>query len=137
MHLSAFISVVNLIIALAILALLYKKGLKTQDELKRELMKMDEKAELKDITMLKKCLAVLTLTIFGFFSHQALHLESSAVALAGGFLLLLIAARDHSFTEKMLEKVEWATIFFFRRSLHCGWRFDRDGYHRSHCGNRA
>ena len=76
-------------------------------------MKMDEKAELKDITMLKKCLAVLTLTILGFFSHQALHLESSAVALAGGFLLLLIASRDHMFTEKMLDKVEWATIFFF------------------------
>ncbi len=109
----AFIAFVNLIVAIAILSLLYKKGLKTQDELKRELMKMDEKAELKDIPMLKKCLAVLTLTILGFFSHQALHLESSAVALAGGFLLLLVAARDHSFTEKMLEKVEWATIFFF------------------------
>ncbi len=109
----AFISVVNLVIVLAILAMLYKKCLKTQDELKQDLMKMDEKAELKDITMLKKCLAVLTLTILGFFSHQALHLESSAVALAGGFLLLLIASRDHSFTEKMLDKVEWATIFFF------------------------
>jgi Na+/H+ antiporter NhaD/arsenite permease-like protein len=92
---------------------LYKKGFKTQDSLKRELMKMDEKAELKDITLLKKCLAVLTLTILGFFGHQALHLESSAVALAGGFLLLLIASRDHTFTEKMLDKVEWATIFFF------------------------
>lgn len=109
----AFISVVNLVIVLAILAMLYKKCLKTQDELKQDLMKMDEKAELKDITMLKKCLAVLTLTILGFFSHQALHLESSAVALAGGFLLLLIASRDHTFTEKMLDKVEWATIFFF------------------------
>lgn len=109
----AFISVVNLVIVLAILAMLYKKCLKTQDELKQDLMKMDEKAELKDITMLKKCLAVLTLTILGFFSHQALHLESSAVALAGGFLLLLIASRDHMFTEKMLDKVEWATIFFF------------------------
>ena len=109
----AFISVVNLVIVLAILATLYKKCLKTQDELKQDLMKMDEKAELKDITMLKKCLAVLTLTILGFFSHQALHLESSAVALAGGFLLLLIASRDHTFTEKMLDKVEWATIFFF------------------------
>lgn len=109
----AFISVVNLVIVLAILAMFYKKCLKTQDELKQDLMKMDEKAELKDITMLKKCLAVLTLTILGFFSHQALHLESSAVALAGGFLLLLIASRDHMFTEKMLDKVEWATIFFF------------------------
>lgn len=109
----AFISVVNLVIVLAILAVLYKKGLQTQEELKRELMQMDEKASLTDIPMLKKCLAVLALTILGFFSHQALHLESSAVALAGGFLLLLVAARDHSFTEKMLEKVEWATIFFF------------------------
>lgn len=109
----AFISFVNLVIVLAILAVIYKKGLQTQEELKRELMQMDEKASLTDIPMLKKCLAILALTILGFFSHQALHLESSAVALAGGFLLLLVAARDHSFTEKMLEKVEWATIFFF------------------------
>lgn len=109
----AFISCVNLVIAIAILTLLYKKGLNTQEELKRELMKMDEKAELKDIPMLKKCLTVLTLTILGFFGHQALHLESSAVAFAGGFLLLLVASRDHTFTEKMLDKVEWATIFFF------------------------
>ena len=42
----AFISVVNLVIVLAILAMLYKKCLKTQDELKQDLMKMDEKAEL-------------------------------------------------------------------------------------------
>ena len=109
----AFISCVNLVIAIAILTLLYKKGLNTQEELKRELMKMDEKEELKDIQMLKKCLTVLTLTILGFFGHQALHLESSAVAFAGGFLLLLVASRDHTFTEKMLDKVEWATIFFF------------------------
>jgi LPXTG-motif cell wall-anchored protein len=43
----AFIAFVNLIIAIAILTFLYKKGFKTQDSLKRELMKMDEKAELK------------------------------------------------------------------------------------------
>lgn len=109
----AFISLVNLIIVIAILAVLYKKGLRTEDSLKEELMKLDEKAELTDTPMLKKCLAVLALTILGFFSHQALHLESSAVALAGAFLLLLIAGRNHAFTEKMLEKVEWATIFFF------------------------
>ncbi len=109
----AFISCVNLVIVLTILIMFYKKGLQTQDELKQELMQMDEKTELKDIPMLKKCLSVLALTILGFFSHQAFHLESSAVALAGGFLLLLIASRDHSFTEKMLDKVEWATIFFF------------------------
>lgn len=109
----AFISLVNLVIVIAILAVLYKKGLRTKDSLKEELMKLDEKAELTDMTMLKKCLVVLALTILGFFSHQALHLESSAVALAGAFLLLLVAGGNHSFTEKMLEKVEWATIFFF------------------------
>ncbi|MFA6851160.1 MAG: sodium:proton antiporter, partial [Selenomonadaceae bacterium] len=63
--------------------------------------------------LLVKCLTVLGLTILFFFLHQILQIESSIVALSGAFILLLIAGRDHSFTEHVLGKVEWTTIFFF------------------------
>lgn len=109
----ALISLINLIIVVALLTILYRKQLTTTDDLKAEMMKMDENAELKDTQLLKKCLFVLALTIGGFFLHQLVHLESSTVALAGAFLLLLIASRDHSFIEHAMEKVEWTTIFFF------------------------
>lgn len=109
----AVISVINLAVVIALLTFLYRKHLRTTAELKAEMMKMDENAELKNSRLLKKCLFVLALTIGGFFLHQLVRLESSTVALAGAFLLLLIASRDHSFIERAMEKVEWTTIFFF------------------------
>lgn len=109
----ALIATVILIITLTILTFFYKRSLKTTEVLKSELMALDEKLEITDHSMLKKCLLVLGLTITGFFLHQILHIESAAIALAGAFLLLLIAGKDHNFIEHALDKVEWATIFFF------------------------
>lgn len=109
----AMISAVNLIVVMIILTLFYRKGLTTTEALKSELMALDEKKELKDFALLKKCLIVLSLTVIGFFLHQVFHIESSTVALAGAFVLLLIASREHSFLEHALGKVEWTTIFFF------------------------
>lgn len=109
----AFIATVILVITLVILTFLYKDKLKTDDVLKNKLMALDENLEIKDSTMLKKCLLVLGLTIAGFFFHQIVHIESAAIALAGAFLLLLIAGRGHDFIEHALDKVEWTTIFFF------------------------
>lgn len=109
----AFIATVILMVTLVILTFLYRDRLKTNDVLKNNLMALDESLEIKDHTMLKKCLLVLGLTITGFFFHQIVHIESAAIALAGAFLLLLIAGRDHDFIEHALDKVEWTTIFFF------------------------
>ncbi len=109
----AVISIVNLGVVLTVLTLMYRRHLTTTELLKAELMSLDETKELKDKKLLKKCLAVLTFTILGFFIHQTFHIESSTVALSGAFLLLLIASSDHSFIEHAMDKVEWTTIFFF------------------------
>lgn len=91
--------------------LMFRKQLKCSPELQKSIMEMDERELLTDPALLRKCLAVLALTVLGFFLHQTLHLESAAVALAGAFLLLLLTG------ERMLERafasVEWITIFFF------------------------
>lgn len=113
----AFISNLSLISFLILFAtlpffvLLYRKQLQTTEQLRQGMMGMDEKAEIRDRGLLVKCLVALGLTILGFFLHQALHLESATVALAGAFLLLLLTG-EHKL-EEALRRVEWTTIFFF------------------------
>ena len=84
-----------------------------QDSLKAEIMKLEPEAEIKDRRLLKKSLGILMLTLLGFFMHQSLNLESSTIALTGGFLLLATVGKKHNFIESVLEKIEWGTIFFF------------------------
>lgn len=107
----AAISLLILLVSLAILVLVYRKQLQSTDERKASIMTLNEKDEIRDTTLLKKCLTTLALTIFGFFLHQVFHLESATVALAGAFLLLLLTG-DH-YLEEAFAKVEWTTIFFF------------------------
>ncbi|MBP7254759.1 MAG: ArsB/NhaD family transporter [Negativicutes bacterium] len=107
------IAVINLIVVVGILSFLYRKKLMAQDSLKAEIMKLEPEAEIKDRRLLKKSLGILMLTLLGFFMHQSLNLESSTIALTGGFLLLATVGKKHNFIESVLEKIEWGTIFFF------------------------
>ncbi|KAA1188706.1 ArsB/NhaD family transporter [Paenibacillus sp. FSL E2-8871] len=95
-----------------LLLLMFGKQIKSTPELQQSIMNMDEKAMITDHKLLRKCLIVLGITIMGFFLHQALHLESATVALAGAFLLLLLTGGEHML-EKAFHSVEWITIFFF------------------------
>ncbi len=103
--------VIIMAVLLPIFVLLFRKRIGTTPEAKQRIMEMDEKALIQDRGLLIKSLAVLGLTILGFFLHQSLHLESATVALAGAFLLLLMTG-EHMM-EQALTKVEWPTIFFF------------------------
>ena len=107
------IAVINLIVVVGILSFLYRKKLMAQDSLKAEIMKLEPEAEIKDRRLLKKSLGILMLTLLGFFMHQSLNLESSTIALTGGFLLLATVGKKHNFIESVLEKIECGTIFFF------------------------
>ncbi|CAH1059668.1 SLC13 family permease [Paenibacillus pseudetheri] len=95
-----------------LLLLMFSKQIKSTPELQQSIMDMDEKVMITDHKLLQKCLVVLGITITGFFLHQALHLESATVALAGAFLLLLLTGGEHML-EKAFHSVEWITIFFF------------------------
>ena len=114
----AFISNLTPVIIIIIVAyiplllLMFGKQIKSTPELQQSIMEMDEKAMISDHKLLRKCLIVLGITITGFFLHQALHMESATVALAGAFLLLLLTGGEHML-EKAFHSVEWITIFFF------------------------
>jgi len=105
------IAILILLIHLPLFVLLFRKQLKTTAELKLGIMQLDTSGIIADRRLLRKCLIVIGLTIGGFFAHQALHLESATVALAGAFLLLLLTG-EHAM-ENALTRVEWTTIFFF------------------------
>ncbi|WML48939.1 ArsB/NhaD family transporter [Neobacillus sp. PS3-34] len=100
-----------LVVTLLIFALIYRKHLKTTEALRERLLKTDEKKEITDIPLLKKCLLIIALTIGGFFVHQFIGIETATIALAGAFLLLLLTGEKH--LERSLEKTEWTTLFFF------------------------
>lgn len=107
------VAFINLVVVLFIMNIIYRKALVTKPELQREVMAMNEKDALKDMTLLYRCLFVLALTILGFFTHSITHIESSLIALTGGFLILLLAGGSAHLVETALHKVEWSTIFFF------------------------
>ena len=97
-------------VTIILLKIIYGKQLVTREELKENIMKMDPSSEIKNMTLLKKSLFIIALTIFGFFMHQYVHLESATIALTGAALLLLITRDD---PEHALVAVEWPVIFFF------------------------
>ena len=108
------ICIVIFIITMAILIAIYRKKLTTTPELQAKIMQMNEKKELRDTTLLKKCLIVLALTILTFMFHSQLGLESASVALGGASFLMLISISTYEESvAKILSRLEWLAIFFF------------------------
>ncbi|KUO70532.1 MAG: hypothetical protein APF81_23495 [Desulfosporosinus sp. BRH_c37] len=95
---------------MAVFYFLYQHKMQISKELKADLMKIDPRSAIKDSALLKRCSFVLSLILIGFFTHQALHLESATIALSGGVLLMFITKEE---PEDILLSVEWTTIFFF------------------------
>lgn len=90
--------------------LIYGKSLVATDENRKAIFALDESKTISDMGLLKKCLAILAMTIIGFIFHKSLHLESATVALGGAMVLLLLSKLD---PEEILMEIEWNTIFFF------------------------
>lgn len=108
------ICIVIFAITIAIIIAIYHKKLHTTTALQEQVMGMNEKEELKDTLLLKKCLTVLFLTIITFMFHAQLGLESATVALAGASLLMLITvSRREKRIANILSRLEWLAIFFF------------------------
>ncbi|GEB77573.1 ArsB/NhaD family transporter [Sporolactobacillus inulinus] len=103
--------IIIMVLTLLILRFIYRKQLTTTDEAREQIAALDPSSEIVDRLLLIKSLAVLLLTISGFFLHQALGLETATVALMGAFLLLLLSGEKQ--LERALHQVEWTTIFFF------------------------
>ncbi|MCR5834850.1 MAG: ArsB/NhaD family transporter [Selenomonadaceae bacterium] len=108
------ISCLIFVVTVLILVLIYRKDLNTKPELQDKVMRLNEREQITDVLLLKKCLFVLAITISLFACHGMLGLQSATAALTGASLLLLITFhKNEEMIAKMLGKIEWLAIFFF------------------------
>ena len=108
------ICILIFIVTIALLILIYGKKLHTTDELREKVMQLDEKSQIVEPRLLKKCLFALAITISLFVLHGQLHLDTATAAMTGAGLLLLISfPQKEAMIAKVLSKVEWLAIFFF------------------------
>jgi Na+/H+ antiporter NhaD/arsenite permease-like protein len=104
------VAIVTLLVVTCGLALAYRSQLRVEPARAREIAALDAARDLREARHVWRTLAVLLGTIAAFFLHTLLHVEPAVVALTGATVMLLVAADD---VEAALERVEWATLFFF------------------------
>ena len=108
------ICILIFIVTIALLIVIYGKKLHTTDELREKVMQLDEKSQIVEPRLLKKCLFALAITISLFVLHGQLHLDTATAAMTGAGLLLLISfPQKEAMIAKVLSKVEWLAIFLF------------------------
>lgn len=102
--------VIILLVTLLGIKQLYKNSMKTSEEDKKKIMALDESKAIRDMSLMKKSLTVLALTLVGFLLHGSLGFESATIAIAGSAILLAISKVK---PDEILQETEWGTIFFF------------------------
>ncbi len=117
----ALTPVILVIMAVTLIPIYFIWGrhLKATPEDRQRVMQFNEFEAITDWRLLKQCLIVIGLVVFGFVFAKFLHLEAATIAIFGAAVLLLLAnwGRDAEHQSKhVLEafnEVEWITIFFF------------------------
>ena len=104
------ISAIVLVVVSGLLYLVYRDRLRTDHDAAAALQTLDPLRDVRGRPYVTRSLLILLGTIVGFFLHAPLHLSPAVVAMTGATALLLVAADD---IEEALERVEWATLFFF------------------------
>ena len=95
---------------LAVVRVALGPRLKVSEECRLRILEFDESKTIHDPKLLVKSLVVIGWTLTGFMAHGSVGLEPATIALAGAALLLLLYGKSPT---KILEEVEWPTIFFF------------------------
>jgi Na+/H+ antiporter NhaD/arsenite permease-like protein len=100
---------VSLFASLFLLKFIFKKDLAQKPHNLEDLLSQDEKVLIKDRSVLKKSLAVLTAVIILFVIHGSINIEPSIIALSGAGILMIVAK---SRPEHILSQVDWSTLIF-------------------------
>jgi Na+/H+ antiporter NhaD/arsenite permease-like protein len=104
------IAALVLLVVSAMLYVIYRGRLQPRPGAAQALAGLDPTADMRGRPNIGRSLLILGGTIVAFFLHAPLHLSPAVVAMTGATILLLVAADD---VEEALERVEWATLFFF------------------------
>jgi Na+/H+ antiporter NhaD/arsenite permease-like protein len=89
---------------------LFRGDLSVHEEVRDEVLALDERELISNPSLLRIAVGVLALTIVGFLLHGPLGYEPATVALLGATALMLLARIE---PERVLREVEWPTLFFF------------------------
>ena len=108
-HLTPVVIVI-LIAYLVTLKFIFGRSLPRERLHKERVMAMDESTAITDRPLMVKSLCVMGFVVLGFVFHHQLHFQPATIALAGAALLLLLSRAE---PHKILEAVEWPTLFFF------------------------
>ena len=106
-ELTGIIAIIFLCIT-SLMLFIYRKQMVTQPEKMTEIANLDNSSTITDKNLMIRSLIVLFLVILGFVTHDITHIQTCVCAMAGGSILLLFEKPT-----KILESVEWNTIFFF------------------------
>jgi Na+/H+ antiporter NhaD/arsenite permease-like protein len=104
---------IALLIFLAFIGLsrvLFRTDLETRSPRKPVIDALEAKALITDRLLLRKALVVMAAVTIGFLIHGALHLQPATIALTGATVMLLWTRSDPN---RLLQEVEWSTLFFF------------------------
>ncbi len=95
-------------VTMFILWLCFRNDLVATKEKMEAVAELDNSHTITDKSLAIRSSITLLLVILGFILHDVIHLESYVIALAGASFLLIFEE-----PKKILEGVEWNTIFFF------------------------
>ncbi|USH00979.1 ArsB/NhaD family transporter [Thermococcus argininiproducens] len=108
------IALLDLVVMIIIVYFAYREVLRVSEEKKERILRtlngLDERAAIRDLALFRKSITTILIVITLFFVHDKLGVEPAVVALFGASLLLFWSREN---PEGILEKVEWATLFFF------------------------
>ncbi len=108
------IAFIDLFITVGIIYLAFRHKISThkkrEEAIKRSIMTLNEEDAIKDRVLFRKSVLIILAIVVGFFLHDTLGIKPAVIALTGASALLLWSGAS---PEYVLEKVEWATLFFF------------------------
>ena len=106
----SFLDFIKNIILVLVFKFIYGKKFSVNSDAVSEIMALDEKKSISDMSLLIKSVIMIVLVVIGFITHNLLKIESSVIALTAGTVMLLIGKQD---VEDIIHEVEWSTIMFF------------------------
>ena len=102
--------IINTVILLATMTLYFRKKLVVSRELKASIMELDLSRTITDKKLLVQSLILFLIVIIGFLTNSITKIGLSTIAILGSMILIFVSKKD---PEKIFEKIEWETLFFF------------------------
>ena len=90
--------------------LYYNKRMSVTVEKRARVMELNEAQAITDPVNLRRGGIVIFLTLIGFLIHGLIGVQPCVIAMSGAALALVVCKVN---VDKVLEKIEWGTLFFF------------------------